>query len=338
LDTLGLWDAAVAWPEQIEAARLTTVAALEEVAWPATGSMSAVVVLGVHGAGAAVAAFGAPRSRVPIVVVPGFEVPAFVGPGTVVVAVSYGGSTAETLAAAQAAQQRGATVAVITSGGALAGWASSERVPRLPIDGSFPVERAAYPAEVVTLPLTLAHLGVLEEVGPMLQAAASTWERRRTAFAHLDGPAAEMARHIGRTLPIIYGATGLSAVAALRWKTQVNENAKTAAFAGEVPDVGHHEVAGWGQHGDVTRQVLTLITLRDAGENPLVARQFDLVVAATDEVMANVIPLWADGDSELGRFFDLVMFGDFVSLHLAGRESIDPGPAPALSDVAAALP
>ncbi len=28
------------------------------------------------------------------------------------------------------------------------------------------------------------------------------------------------------------------------------------------------------------------------------------------------------------RFFDLALFGDLVSLHLAGREGVDPGPAP----------
>jgi glucose/mannose-6-phosphate isomerase len=96
-------------------------------------------------------------------------------------------------------------------------------------------------------------------------------------------------------------------------------------------------VAGWGQHGDVTRQVLTLVTLRHGAEHPQVAHRFDLVVDVTDEVMANVIPIWAQGDDDLARFFDLALFGDLVSLHMAGREGIDPGPAPALNDVEAAL-
>ena len=87
----------------------------------------------------------------------------------------------------------------------------------------------------------------------------------------------------------------------------------------------------------MTRQVLSLVTLRHSGEHPQVARRFTLVVDATDEVMANVIPVWAEGEDDLGRFLDLALFGDFVSLHMAGREGIDPGPAPALSDVESAL-
>ena len=39
------------------------------------------------------------------------------------------------------------------------------------------------------------------------------------------------------------------------------------------------------------------------------------------------------GEKALGRFFDLVLVGDFVPLHLADREGIDPGPIPILSEM-----
>jgi hypothetical protein len=51
-----------------------------------------------------------------------------------------------------------------------------------------------------------------------------------------------------------------------------------------------------------------------------------------DEVMADVIPVWTEGEDDLARLFDLSLFGDFVSLHLAGREGTDPGPVPAVED------
>jgi glucose/mannose-6-phosphate isomerase len=161
--------------------------------------------------------------------------------------------------------------------------------------------------------------------------------RRRDALLAPGSPAEEVARLIGRTIPLVYGSIGLNAVAARRWKTQVNENAKTPAFSAVQPELSHNEVAGWGQHGDVTRQVLSLVTLRHAGEHPQVARRFALVVEATDEVMANVIPVWAEGSDDLSRVLALALFGDFVSLHMAGREGIDPGPVPALREVESAL-
>jgi glucose/mannose-6-phosphate isomerase len=185
--------------------------------------------------------------------------------------------------------------------------------------------------------MTLARVGIIPDVGRSLGAALSLLQRRRDALLVPGSPPEDMARHIGRTIPLVYGSTGVVAVAARRWKTQINENAKTPAFFAVQPELSHNELAGWGQHGDVTRQVLSLVTLRHGGEHPQVARRFDLVVEATDEVMANVIPVWAEGDDDLARFFDLALFGDLMSLHMAGREGIDPGPVPALSDVESAL-
>ena len=48
-------------------------------------------------------------------------------------------------------------------------------------------------------------------------------------------PARELARQIGRTIPLIYGGGALGAVAAYRWKCDVNENAKAPAFWNTVP-------------------------------------------------------------------------------------------------------
>ena len=43
-----------------------------------------------------------------------------------------------------------------------------------------------------------------------------------------------------------------------------------------------------------------------------------------------------EGDDDLSRFFDLALLGELVSLHLAGREGVDPGPVPAVDEAQAA--
>jgi glucose/mannose-6-phosphate isomerase len=97
--------------------------------------------------------------------------------------------------------------------------------------------------------------------------------------------------------------------------------------------VCHNEVCGFGQHGDVTRQVLTLVNLRTGSEDPRIVLRFQLFAEATEEALARVIEVEAAGDGELACFFDLVMVGDFVSLHLATRDGIDPGPVPTLTEL-----
>ena len=39
-----------------------------------------------------------------------------------------------------------------------------------------------------------------------------------------------------------------------------------------------------------------------------------------------------EGDDDLCRFFDLALLGELVSLHLAAREGVDPGPTPVVDE------
>ena len=96
-------------------------------------------------------------------------------------------------------------------------------------------------------------------------------------------------------------------------------------------------MAGWGQNGDATRQLITLVNLRHDAEHPQVTRRFDLVEGVLSEVVAEVIEVRAAGEGDLAQLLDLTMIGDFVSLYLAGQEGIDPGPIPVLVDLKASL-
>jgi len=329
LDTLGIWEATAGFPEQFDASRLATADALDEMSLPQLSAISSVVIFGMGASGtaaSAVAAIGEPVAARPILVGRSFDVPSFVGPDTLVVAVSHSGNTAETCAAAESAVERGAYVLTVSDGGMLQGMSASTDVLHLSSASGLPASRVALPSLVVPLVMALAEIGVLPEVDPTLDAAHDALARRRDALIAPGNEAETVARTIGRTIPLIYGSSGCAAVAAERWKAQVNAYAKTPAFFSVQPELSHNEVAGWGQHGDVTRQVFSLVTLRHSGERSEVARRFEAVLEVTDEVMANVIPVWAQGTDDLSRFFDLALFGDYVALHMAGREVIDPGP------------
>ncbi len=104
-----------------------------------------------------------------------------------------------------------------------------------------------------------------------------------------------------------------------------------------MPELCHNEVAGWGQHGDVTRQVLTLVELRHDFEHPQIDRRFGLVNDLVDEVVGSIERVDAEGEGPLAQLLDLVMFGDVVSVALALDAGVDPGPIPALDYVKAGL-
>ncbi|MDQ2726551.1 MAG: bifunctional phosphoglucose/phosphomannose isomerase [Actinomycetota bacterium] len=339
LDTVGMFDLAEALPEQVADAVIRT-RLLGSVADPAT--IESVVVLGMGGSGVAgdvLQAIATPLLPVPVVTVKSYELPAFVGEGSLVFAISASGNTEETIQSASDAALAGAKMVVITGGGELAHLAESWAAPVVAVPPGIPQPRAAIGSMAFPPLVVLESMGLLLTSDYWLDAAVDQLARRRDAFvvAGDTSPAAEVARRIGRTLPLISGSEGVGSVAAMRWKTQINENAKAPAFWSSQPELCHNEVCGWGQHGDVTRQVLSGVALRHDNEHPQVGRRFDLIAEIEREVLADVIEVRAEGDGDLAQLFDLILFGDYTSLWMAAQAGVDPGPVPALVELKAQL-
>jgi glucose/mannose-6-phosphate isomerase len=336
LDSLGMFEVTARFSEQVaDAAR--TAARVEGL--PPADQIDNVLVLGMGGSGIAgdvLAAVGGPFVPVPIVVSKGYATPSFVGPGTLCFAVSFSGNTEETIEAAQAAAAAGARMVVVTAGGALGELAPEWQAAQVPLPADIPMPRAALGAVSVPLIVLLESVGLFPGASGWVDAAVAQLEARRDALV-AGGTAQRIARTIDRTIPLVFGAGPLGGVAATRWKNQVNENAKAPAFAGTLPELCHNEITGWGQHGDMTRQVFTLVELRHDEEHPQEFRRFELVRDIMAEVVHDVVEVRAQGEGPLAQLFDLTLVGDYVSLHMAAQEGLDPGPIPVLDDLKRAL-
>lgn len=336
-DSLGMVEAVLSLPEQVADA-LGLAKGL--VGLPDRSGIENVVVLGMGGSGVAgdvLLATAGPFMPVPVVVVKSYTLPAFVSESTLVFAVSFSGDTEETIEAASEAAVQGARVVAVTKGGELAKLAEAWGAPLVRIPDDIPVPRAAIGA------LSIPPLVVLEEMG--LFPGATKWiglaveqlKLRRDQLRRPGNVAESLARKIDGTIPLIYAGGGVGTVAAQRWKTQFNENARVAAHWNTQPELCHNEIAGWGQHGDVTRQVFTLVALRHDDEHPQVQRRFDLVYELMDEVVADIVEVQAEGDGSVAQLFDLVLLGDLTSVELAISAGIDPGPVPALDFIKSRL-
>jgi glucose/mannose-6-phosphate isomerase len=339
LDTVGMFDLTAVLPEQVQeaGARARGWGGLRD---PAT--VEQVVLIGMGGSGMAgevVAAVAAPMLSVPVLVVKSYECPAYVDAGSLVFAVSASGNTEETIQAASDAFLAGATMVVIAGGGRLAELGAGWNAPVIPVPAGIPQPRAALGAMAIPPLVVLEEMGLYRGAHNWIEAAVDQLRRRRDELAGAgdSSAAADVARRIGRTMPIIHGGGAVGAAAAQRWKTQINENAKAPAWWSAQPELCHNEVCGWGQHGDVTRQVMTAVALRHDGEHPQIGRRFDLVGELLREVVADVIEVRAEGDGDLAQLFDLILFGDYVSLWMAADAGVDPGPVPVLVDLKAQL-
>lgn len=336
LDTVGMFDLAAALPEQVAAAAdLGTMAA----GLPAHDDIEDVVVLGMGGSGIAgdvIAAVAGPFMPVPVTVVKGYEAPSSVGDGTLCFAISCSGDTEETVEAAQEAAVAGARMVVLSAGGQLAALAESWGAPHIQLP-EVPMPRAAIGSVSIPPLVVLERVGLFPGATQYVADAVEQLKRRRDKLIMEGSSAHQLAREIDRTMPVAYGGGALGEAAAYRFKCQVNENAKAPAFSAGVPEMCHNEICGWGQHGDVTRQVMTVVRFRHDFEHPQITRRFDYTFDLHDEVVHGVHDVVAEGDGPLAQLLDLVIQGDFTSLHMAADAGVDPGPIPVLVALKEAL-
>lgn len=333
IDSLGMAAAARSLPEQLRAG---VRSAEQAEGLPPAQGLTSVVVLGMGGSGIAgdvAAAVAAAECPVPVVVHKHYECPAFVGPDTLVLAVSFSGNTEETISAVHHALGAGARLVAVTTGGHLERTAREWGAPVVPVDASIPMPRAGIGELSGALLGLLARVGLIDGLDAAVDAAVDQLQRRLSELDADESPVHDVARRIGRTLPLVYGGGVLGEVAAWRWKGQFNENPKIASFANRVPELTHNEICGWAQHGDVTRQVFTLVLLRHDHEHPQVVRRMEIVEELSTEIVADVVQVHAKGDGPLAQLFDLILLGDLVTLRTAADAGVDPGPVPVLDDI-----
>ena len=271
----------------------------------------------------AAAAIGRRAVR-PVRTVRGYAPEPWVGPDTLVLCSSYSGSTEETLASFEAAGEAGAPRVVLTTGGPLAQRARAEGVPVIGVPAGMQ-PRAA----VVFMTVGALECAALCGAAPVLH------DEIEGAVAVLEGvaedpEAEEIARQLHGTLAVIHGAER-TAAPARRWKTQLNENAKVAAFASDLPEANHNEIEAWPW---LHEQVPTsAVYLSAAGHGKRLRQQMDRAADALERQGVQVVWVAARGETGVAQVLSLVMLGDIVSVRLAELSAVDPTPVAAIKSL-----
>jgi glucose/mannose-6-phosphate isomerase len=320
----------------------------------------AVVVLGMGGsaiAGDVLSAVAGPECPVPVISVRGHALPVWVGAADLVIALSCSGTTEETLSALEEAVRRGCRLLVVgASGSPLHDLAARGRAVFVPVtQGRQP--RASVFSLATPLVIAGNALGLLSCSPEEVEATAVLLEqlagRHRPDSEAVLNPAKTLALGLAGRLPVIWGASPLAAVAAYRFACQLNENAKTPAVWGALPEAGHNQVVAFdgpfagGRDLDIfrdrvedepdSRTRMHLVLLRDSEEHPRVARRADVVTDLARSRGLDVSSLLAEGSSSFQRIASLVHLADWATAYLAVAEGIDPTPVQPIDELKDAL-
>lgn len=281
-----------------------------------------ILVLGMGGSGIGgrfLSGLLSDSARIPIASGHDYRIPAWVGPDTLVIACSYSGNTEETLAALEAAIAKGAQVRALTSGGRLGELAAQHGWPVLTVPGGHP-PRSQFGWAVTGLLHHFAALGHVPSDSPDVlsdvhAAAQLLVDRSDVIVAQAD----QWADLLAEKSPMLYGDAALEPVL-IRWRQQLNENAKRLCNHHVFPEMNHNELVGW-ESGDDRIAALFLHTCED---HPRTAERMRLCKAIFSDAGASVDEIQAEGATRLQRWMHLVHLGDWLSLLMAEKAGVDP--------------
>lgn len=246
------------------------------------------------------------------------------GARPLVVGVSYSGDTKETLDAVEGARSAGLPLAMVTAGGRLAVLAAAAAWPMVTIE-SPPPPRSAVGCLAGAVLRIFESAGLVPPQSVGLREAANVVE---TLVGAGEGPAVALADDLAAALDhrvaVVYGAEGVGALAAYRWKTQINENAKAIAYCSALPELDHNEVEAWSTYPGISRDRIGVIWLRDPADDARLARRADVTRDLLAGRVGSAGEVHAQGEGVLARLFSLVVVGDLLSVSLAERAGVDP--------------
>ncbi len=270
--------------------------------------------------------YSADQIKIPLFVNRSYTLPKFANGNSLVVVSSYSGGTEETISAYSQARKNGAQILVISSGGKIGNTASKLGHNWVKIPGGLP-PRAALGYSFFSMLTAFQKAGILKSKHAETSETLALLKQLSDEYSDYEkNPLPlRLADQLVNMLPIVYSSTERFDAVNLRWRGQIEENAKTVAYGNFFPEMNHNEIVGYSTLKDLLSRFVVLYLL-DGGDHPRVAARFSFVKEIIRPYCSNVIEVRSQGKSLLARMFSLIYLGDWTSYYLAIKKNVDPTP------------
>jgi len=238
--------------------------------------------------------------------------------------ISYSGNTEETLSGIADAIENNLDWMVISSGGKLIDIAKKQNKVFIQIpSGLQPRAAFGYLTLAISKILDLSNgsnfVSQLKEISNYLETLSKLNDE-----SEINKLSLEISESINNKTVVLYAGTDMSKVVSSRWKTQINENSKSKAFIGDLPEVHHNEILSWDADKDGSKNNFIVILLRDKNEHTQIQKRFEFTKDLIGEKVRVLEVKLDNQENTLKTLLELVLLGDLVSLNLANKLSIDP--------------
>ena len=288
-----------------------------------------IVYAGMGGSAlAAILSISWPGYTKPFEVVRSYDIPSYVSDKTYFIAASYSGNTEEIISAIAQAEARGAQIAVIAGGGALADLAREKNYPlALLPKAEQPRYAVLYNLKALLTLLQQAGLlpadGIQDELSKAAEFLKTSVQPWLPTVPTANNLAKQIAQEVIGKSAVIYAGPKFWP-AAYKWKISFNENAKHIAWANQYPEFNHNEFLGWTEQP--VDKPYAVIDLRSTLEHPRVQKRFEVSARLLSGRRPDPIVVDAQGETLLEQLLWTIALGDFVTLYTALLNGLNPAP------------
>ncbi len=255
--------------------------------------------------------------KAPIFVSKGYHAPGWVNKNTLAICSSYSGNTEETLSTFEQLLGTGAKIVVVSSGGKLIELAKKHGLDYVQLTGGWSSPRACLGYSVVAQLAVLRGAKLISgKIFKQIEAARKLLVKDQ---ADIQKRAQKLAGFLAGKTPVIYAPDHIEAVA-VRWRQQINENAKQLCWHHVVPEMNHNELVGWRDQ----RPDLAVIWLRNRDDFQRTAVRIDINKDIVEHYSGASIELFSKGKSLAEKALYFVHLGDWMSFYLAQQRQVDP--------------
>lgn len=265
--------------------------------------------------------------KIPVTVNRNYSLPSFADSNTLVVIASYSGNTEETTSAYKEAIEKKCRIICVTSGGMVEKIAKQNKHNCIIIPKGFQ-PRCALGYSFFTLLILFTKLGFIKDKKEEIKETLKILETEAKEYVNFNPDknlALKIAIDLKSKLPVIYSSTDIMDIVNLRWRGQISENAKMLAYGNLYPEMNHNELVGWKLYPAILKKIV-VVFLKDEADNERIKLRMKITSDIYKKYADNIISLESNGKYKLGRIFDTIYLGDWLSFYLAILNKVDPTP------------
>jgi glucose/mannose-6-phosphate isomerase len=238
---------------------------------------------------------------------------------SLVVVVSFSGTTEEALSCYQEARKRRLPLIAMASRGTLMDWAVRDKVPfaRISTEG---ITQPRY-----STGYQYGYHAKILEMHKMIPSQRKTIFNAYKEAKHFnfENQGKKFAHAMVGTLPFIYTDADYGSVARAM-TIKIDENAKLLSHWNTVPEMNHNEMNGFVLSKKQGK--FSVFSLVSKSFHPRVLKRFKVVDMLAKKYGAASYTFWLPGKTKLARMIAGIGIADWVSFYMSQENKIDPSP------------